>query len=90
MLDGLLAAVPEQRITWISRLAPRLFRQVLDLCRGHQGRLNFSDALMALSCRELGIRVMMSFDGDFDDVSWLARMHDPATIAHLIQQASDR
>jgi predicted nucleic acid-binding protein len=44
------------------------------LVRESLGKLNFHDALIALSCRELGIGVITSFDEDFDDIAWLRRM----------------
>ncbi len=80
LLDGLLAIVPEQNITWIATSAQRLFPSIAELCRQHQGRVNFHDALMALACRELGISVIVSFDGDFDHVGWLERISEPLQI----------
>jgi predicted nucleic acid-binding protein len=53
LLDGLTTLVSEDNITWISVATQRLFREVVGLCRSHQGRLNFHDSLMALACQEL-------------------------------------
>jgi len=89
LLDGLLATVSEQSITWTSILAQRLFRQVLDVCRTHQGRLNYNDALMALSCRELGIRRIASFDTDFDALESPRRIASPVCVADLLEQSPD-
>jgi predicted nucleic acid-binding protein len=38
-----------------------------------EGRINFHDALIALACKELDISVIISFDNDFDEISWLER-----------------
>jgi len=77
LLDSLAALVPEPGITWIAPAGQRLFRQALDLCREHQGRLNFNDALIALASRELGVQFVVSFDADFDQIAWLSRIADP-------------
>ena len=76
LLDALFATVPEALITWISAAAQHLFPEVISLCRAHQGRLNFNDALIALACKELGMSFILSFDGDFDNVAWLRRIAD--------------
>ena len=39
LLDGLLALIPAQVITWISGAGERLLPEILALCREHQGRL---------------------------------------------------
>jgi predicted nucleic acid-binding protein len=89
LLDGLLAVVPQEAITWIACSAQPLYRETLDLCRAHQGRLNFNDALIALKCREFGIHLILSFDGDFDDVDWLVRVSDPAAAPTLLGQTTN-
>ena len=38
---------------------------------------------MALACRELDIRVIVSFDGDFDGISWLERVLEPVRVSRL-------
>lgn len=81
LLDGLLALIPDQTITWISAAGERLLPEILALCRPHQGKLNYHDALMALACRELGISVIVSFDADFDSIVWLERVFEPASVA---------
>lgn len=77
LIDELTTLVPERDITWISLAGQRLFQDVVRLCRHHQGRLNYHDALMALVCQELGIHHIVSFDPDFDEVAWLTRIADP-------------
>ena len=82
MLDELLVLVPEQHITWISASAQRLYGEVVRLCRAHQGRLNFNDALLALAAQELGIGAIVSYDHDFDEVAWLTRIAAPAQVSN--------
>lgn len=77
LLDDLSRQIPASSITWISREGERLHDQVLALCRAHGGHLNYNDALMAVFCREKGIRWIVSFDRDFDELSWLLRISSP-------------
>lgn len=83
LLDDLSRQIPASLITWISREGERLHEQVLALCRAHGGRLNYNDALMAVFCRERGIRWIVSFDRDFDEVAWLERLSDPEQVRAL-------
>lgn len=90
LLDG-LTNLPEPTITWISGAGQRLFREVVSLCRDHNGTLNFHDALMALICQELGIQFIVSFDCDFDEIAWLTRIADPVGVEKLCRStANDR
>jgi predicted nucleic acid-binding protein len=36
-----------------------------------------NNSLIALACRQRGIGAIASFDGDFDDVTWLRRLALP-------------
>lgn len=83
LVDKLTALVPEHDITWISHAGQRLFQDVVRLCRLHQGRLNYHDALIALVCRELDIHHIVSFDADFDGVAWLTRIANPLEVRKL-------
>jgi predicted nucleic acid-binding protein len=83
LLDGLIKLIPARAITWISGTGERLLPEILAMCRQHQGKLNYHDALMALTCREQNLRVIVSFDGDFDDVPWLERIFEPISASHL-------
>lgn len=85
LLDDLSRYIPSAYITWISREGERLHHQVLTMCRSHGGRLNYNDALMALFCREQGVRWLVSFDRDFDEVAWLERLSDPKQVRALAQ-----
>lgn len=77
MLDRLREHVPDTSISWILPDVPRLYTEALGLIRASSGALNFNDALIALACRERGIKAIASFDGDFDQVSWLRRLSLP-------------
>jgi predicted nucleic acid-binding protein len=88
LLDGLTTLVPEENLTWISAATQRLFQKAVSMCRSHQGRFNFHDALMALACQELDIQFIASFDPDFDGVGWLTRIADPEG-TQLLRQSVD-
>jgi Predicted nucleic acid-binding protein, contains PIN domain len=80
LLDELLHQIPERLITWVSGDIPRLFRDIVEIVRQSGGALNFHDALIALSCLELGVRIIVSLDEDFDRISWLRRIASVADI----------
>ena len=48
--------------------------------RTSDGELNFNDGLIALACRERQIRLLASFDQDFDRLPWLIRVATPAEV----------
>ena len=77
LLDKLASFVPDDTITWLSLETRRLYPAVIDLVRQTNGTLNFHDALIAVGCRELGIDAIVTFDMDFEQVSWLTRISDP-------------
>lgn len=83
LLDGLLVLVPPQAITWISAAGERLLPAILALCRQHQGKLNYHDALIALACRDLGVGVIVSLDGDFDGIDWLEGVFEPGGVSRI-------
>jgi predicted nucleic acid-binding protein len=66
LVDALMHQVPVGVIVWLSSETQRLYGQVIELVRNTSGDLNFHDALIALGCQELGVRVIASFDRDFD------------------------
>jgi predicted nucleic acid-binding protein len=80
VVELLQALVPHDVITWILPDVPRLYSQVLELIRASSGEFNFSDALIALACRERGISAIASFDADFDQVVWLKCLATPADV----------
>lgn len=73
LLDELQKRVPQELITWISGNAQDWYSHIIELVRQSEGRINFHDALIALACKELNIPVVVSFDGDFDEISWVKR-----------------
>ena len=81
LLDQIIANFPPDAITWIGADVPALQADILSLVRSSQGELNFNDALIALACQEREIRRVASFDGDFDQVSWLQRVAEPNDVA---------
>jgi len=84
LLDGLTALIPPQSLTWIASAAQRLFHEIMRLCRESHGTLNFHDALIALTCQELEVRFLVSFDPDFDTMLWITRIYNTAQIAALV------
>lgn len=85
LLNKLVLAVPTENITWIAAEGQRLFTQILELCRRTQGALNYHDALITLVCQELDIPYIVSFDLDFDSVSWLKRIGSAAETKLLME-----
>ncbi len=83
LLDKLVDSVPKEVITWLSGEFSRMYEDVVRLVKDTQGRLNFHDAFMALSCRDLGIKFIASFDEDFDEIEWLVRIAQPDDLARL-------
>lgn len=73
LLDDLEKRVPEELITWISGETQRWYGRIIALIRQTEGRLNFHDALIALACQELEIKIILSFDRDFDEIPWIER-----------------
>jgi predicted nucleic acid-binding protein len=84
LVDRLLADFSPEVITWLLPDVPRLYRPVMELIQSSAGELNFNDGLIALACRERNIRLLASFDGDFDTVSWLVRVATPADVRAVL------
>ncbi|MFH1927741.1 MAG: type II toxin-antitoxin system VapC family toxin [Chloroflexota bacterium] len=89
LLDQLARLIPASDITWVSGEIQRLYDQVLGLIRSSAGDLNFHDALMALICREQDISVLVSFDQDFDQIGWLARVDSATGVAEVLRQLAE-
>ena len=75
--------IAHDQITWVLPFVPELFNEILALIQSSSGVLNFHDTLIALACREQGIRDIVSFDADFDQVDWLHRVSTPSDIVRL-------
>jgi predicted nucleic acid-binding protein len=88
LLDTLTHLVPKEAITWVSSETQALYEQVVALIRDTSGELNFHDALIALNCRLCGIKVIASFDRDFDQVEWLSRVATPEEVVAAFEQVS--
>jgi predicted nucleic acid-binding protein len=86
LLSHLSTLIPETQITWAYPEVPRLYADVLDIVRSSSGELNFHDALIALICRQLGVRYLAGFDRDFDQVSWLERIEKPTDLQAVLQK----
>jgi predicted nucleic acid-binding protein len=74
VLKKLKILVPERLITWVYPRVPELYNEILNLIDEHNGRLNFHDALIALTSKEMVIENIVSFDSDFDELAWLKRV----------------
>jgi predicted nucleic acid-binding protein len=83
LLARLTALIPAASITWVGGAAQQWFHEIIRLCRESHGVLNFHDALIALACQNLAVGFLVSFDADFDHLTWLTRIHDAAQIATL-------
>ena len=81
LLDRLEAELPPETMTWLFPDVPRLYRHVMALIRSSAGELNFNDGIIALACRERQMRLLASFDRDFDRISWLIRVATPADVS---------
>ena len=81
LFDRIAATLPPVQLTWLFPDVPRLYTQILALIRTSEGELNFNDGLIALACRERQIRLLASFDRDFDRLPWLTRVATPADVA---------
>jgi predicted nucleic acid-binding protein len=74
LVDKIQARIPVPLITWISPDIQRLYTEIIQLVKQTSGQFNFHDALIALKCRELLIESLLSFDPDFDQISWIKRI----------------
>jgi predicted nucleic acid-binding protein len=74
LLGQLLTQVPKETIAWTSGETEHLYDEIIESIMSSSGRLNFHDALIVLSCREMGIPFVASFDTDFDNISSLMRL----------------
>jgi len=85
-LSRLNHLVPSEDITWASKETQRFYSQVVELVRSSTGELNFHDALIALTCREWNIAILVSFDQDFDRIDWLIRVGNADTLKSVVER----
>ncbi len=74
LMDEIRKRFPRTSLTGVYPDLAALYDEVMDLVKGSAGELNFNDALIALACRDRGIRLLASFDVDFDRIAWLKRI----------------
>jgi predicted nucleic acid-binding protein len=79
LVDHLESHVPSASIVWLTEHSRRYYTGIVALMRQSRGKLNFNDCLIALGCHELNLDAIISFDPDFDTVSWLNRIGDPSS-----------
>jgi predicted nucleic acid-binding protein len=81
LVTRLQARFPTKSITWLYPDLPAAYDDVVTMVAESSGELNFNDALIVLSCRKRNIAGLVSFDADFDSVSWLKRIAQPADLS---------
>ena len=72
--DEIASSLENVEVVSAYRYLPKAHRAVVDLMKQTQGRLNYHDALIALSLKEEGIDNIITLDKDFDEVEWLERI----------------
>lgn len=75
---------PAKAINWVCPDLPGLFDDVLALVQTSLGEINVNDALIAISCRNRKIPCAASFDTDFDQIPWLARLSTPEDLSAVM------
>jgi predicted nucleic acid-binding protein len=89
MLSQLQQLVPMEQITWLYPDAKRWYPDLLALMEVHEGRLNFHDALIVTAAKEMGIRCIVSFDADYDEVQELQRIKAPSDLQPEVSSDPD-
>ena len=72
--DEIASSLENVEVVSAYHYLPKAHRAVVDLMKQTQGRLNYHDALIALSLKEEGIDSILTLDRDFDEVEWLERL----------------
>ena len=80
IVQNLEKFVPENKIEWLYPEIPDFYSDIINLTKEKRGRLNFHDALIALFIRSSGLKYIVSFDTDFDDIDWCVRLKDEKDI----------
>ncbi len=83
LMEEIEKRFPRTSLTWVYPDLAALYDEVMDLVKRSAGELNFNDALIALACRDRGIRLLASFDGDFDRIDWLTRIKESADLTDI-------
>lgn len=62
------------KITWVAGLVEFWFDEILDVVLKSSGKLNFNDAFIVVFCKHRGIKKLISFDRDFDEIDFIERI----------------
>ncbi len=65
----------KDKITWVSGLAEFWFDEIVDVLLKSSGKLNFNDAFIVVFCKHRGIKRVVSFDKDFDEIDFIERIY---------------
>lgn len=74
LLERLEVLVPKSQIEWVYSDVPELYSHIMKMIKENEGRLNLHDALISLFMREQGLKHIVSFDTDFDEVEEVTRI----------------
>ena len=74
LVDSINGEISQKKIVWAYTKIRYYYHKILSLMKEHQGKLNFHDCLIALIAQEKNIEKIISFDQDFDNISWLERI----------------
>ncbi len=75
-MERIKQMAPKEKITWVYPSIASYYDEILRMMASKEGRLSFHDALIAIAARELKIRLIASFDKDFDEIEWLTRISE--------------
>ena len=83
LITHIVTNYPTDDVLWVLPDVPILYNEIIELVRSSRGELNFNDALIALSCRNRNIPFIVSFDRDFDQITWVQRVAHPDDLPEL-------
>lgn len=81
--------IPKNKILWSYPRIVEYYDLIIDIIKKHQGRLNFHDAMIVTVIREAGLKYVVSFDKDFDDIEEIERI-DSETIEKVLGAPTSR
>jgi len=76
-------SVPKEKLSWIYPDIIKYYDKILDLMIDNNGKINFHDALLAISAKNMGLKYIVSFDQDFDEIDWLVRVKDVMDVKNI-------
>jgi len=83
IISEIRSKIPINKITWASMNIWRWYDEILALITQYNGKLNFNDALIAIKMQKSSIRNLISFDEDFDQLSWIVRLYNAQQVKAL-------